>query len=255
MASAVLETINGFLGNRARFTDGVFKFTNLDSRVQKHLARVYSTLGVAMAIAALGCYAHIAYGVGGVATQLVSLGSLMGLAFLNANDPHTLYQRYGCLAAFSFCSGAALGPITNLALILNPGVILSAFLSTCAVFTCFTVSALITQRRTYMFLGGYLASAVMAFMVLRLSAWLTGSLNSTAVFNLELYGGLLMFSAYILYDTQLIVEKAHAGDFDHVRHALDLLVDVLAVFVRILVVLLKRAEDKRREEERKKRRS
>ena len=58
-----------------------------------------------------------------------------------------------------------------------------------------------------------------------------------------------------LCSPQLIVEKASAGDFDHVRHALDLLVDVIAIFVRILVILMKRAEDENRKEERRKKRN
>ena len=36
-----------------------------------------------------------------------------------------------------------------------------------------------------------------------------------------------MFSGYVLFDTQLIVEKAYAGQMDHVRHALDLLIDLV----------------------------
>ena len=34
---------------------------------------------------------------------------------------------------------------------------------------------------------------------------------------------------------QLIIERAYAGDKDHVKHALDLFVDFAAIFVRILV--------------------
>ena len=55
--------------------------------------------------------------------------------------------------------------------------------------------------------------------------------------------------------TQLIVERCSAGESDVVRHALDLLVDVLAVFVRVLVIMLKRAEEEqRRERERSRKR-
>lgn len=50
---------------------------------------------------------------------------------------------------------------------------------------------------------------------------------------------------------QLIVERASAGDMDHVKHALDLFVDAVAILVRVLVILMKNAEKK--EQKRKRR--
>jgi hypothetical protein len=47
-----------------------------------------------------------------------------------------------------------------MALCMARSVVLTAFLSTTAVFVCFTLSALMTQRRAYLYLGGYLSSAV-----------------------------------------------------------------------------------------------
>lgn len=52
--------------------------------------------------------------------------------------------------------------------------------------------------------------------------------------------------------TQMIVERASAGDMDPVRHALDLLVDLLALFVRILVIVM-RNQAKRDEQEQRRR--
>ena len=43
--------------------------------------------------------------------------------------------------------------------------------------------------------------------------------------------------ANALYWVQLIIERAYAGEKDHVKHALDLFVDFAAIFVRILVRL------------------
>jgi hypothetical protein len=52
-----------------------------------------------------------------------------------------------------------------------------------------------------MYLGGYLGSAIMALLALRFGSYLFG--GRSMVYGLELYGGLMIFSAYILYDTQV----------------------------------------------------
>lgn len=55
---------------------------------------------------------------------------------------------------------------------------------------------------------------------------------------LQLYFGLLVFVGYIVVDTQDIIEKAHYGDLDYVKHALTLFVDFVGVFVRILIIMV-----------------
>ncbi len=74
------------------------------------------------------------------------------------------------------------------------------------------------------------AQAVSLFAVMRLGTWVFG--GRAMVFQAELYGGLLVFLGYVLLDTQVIIEKAYAGQKDHVRAALDLFVDFAAIFVR-----------------------
>jgi FtsH-binding integral membrane protein len=69
---------------------------------------------------------------------------------------------------------------------------------------------------------------------------------------LQLYFGLLVFVGYMVVDTQDIIEKAHMGDMDYVKHALTLFTDFVAVFVRILIIMLKNTSDKN--EKKKKRR-
>ncbi|MEJ1872745.1 Bax inhibitor-1 family protein, partial [Escherichia coli] len=76
--------------------------------------------------------------------------------------------------------------------------------------------------------------------------------GSVALFKFELYFGLLVFVGYMVVDTQDIIEKAHLGDLDYVKHALTLFTDFIAVFVRILIIMLKNSAE--REEKKKKRR-
>ena len=60
----------------------------------------------------------------------------------------------------------------------------------------------------------------------------------TLSLSLQLYFGLLVFVGYIVVDTQEIIEKAHFGDLDYVKHALTLFTDFAAVFVRILIIMV-----------------
>lgn len=42
----------------------------------------------------------------------------------------------------------------------------------------------------------------------------------------------------MVVDTQEIIEMAHMGDMDYVKHALTLFTDFIAVFVRILIIMV-----------------
>jgi FtsH-binding integral membrane protein len=83
---------------------------------------------------------------------------------------------------------------------------------------------------------------------MRLASFVFGS--GALLYQAELYGGLAVFSGYVIYDTQVIVERAEAGQTDPLKPALDLLVDFVAIFVRLLVILMRNAEKKRDQESR-----
>lgn len=57
-------------------------------------------------------------------------------------------KRYALLGAFAFAQGATIGPLVELALAISPALLMTATLSTAAIFTCFTLSALFTKRRS-----------------------------------------------------------------------------------------------------------
>lgn len=55
---------------------------------------------------------------------------------------------------------------------------------------------------------------------------------------MQLYFGLLVFVGYVVVDTQEIIERAHFGDLDYVKHALTMFTDLAAIFVRILIIMV-----------------
>eukprot|EP00168_Porphyra_purpurea_P002267 TRINITY_DN1261_c0_g1_i13.p3 TRINITY_DN1261_c0_g1~~TRINITY_DN1261_c0_g1_i13.p3 ORF type:complete len:120 (-),score=56.59 TRINITY_DN1261_c0_g1_i13:149-508(-) len=117
-------------------------------------------------------------------------------------------------------------------------------------FGALSASAVLARRRSYLFLGGGLGAALSALVVVSLaSAWL----RSSAAFGVELWGGLLVFCGFVLYDTQRMIERAHEGDRDAKRHALELFQDLFAMVVRVAVILARNQQRREAEENRRRR--
>ncbi|MBN3294451.1 BI1 inhibitor, partial [Polypterus senegalus] len=92
-------------------------------------------------------------------------------------------------------------------------IIVTAFLGTSVIFACFTLSALYAQRRSYLFLGGTLMSGLSILLLLSMFNMFYGSVM---LFKAHMYLGLLVMCGFVLFDTQLIIEKAEMGDKDYI---------------------------------------
>ncbi|KAG6526227.1 bax inhibitor 1-like [Zingiber officinale] len=114
--------------------------------------------------------------------------------------------------------------------------LITAFVGTAIAFACFSGAALVSKRREYLYLGGLLSSGLSILVWLQFASSLFG--QSAAGFKIE--------------DTQEIIERASRGELDYGKHALTLFTDFLAVFVRILNIMLKNASEKSEDKRRKK---
>ena len=127
-------------------------------------------------------------------------------------------------------------------------IIVKALSSTFVVFSCFTASALLSKDRTYLYLGGFLSSAISTLLWL---SFFNIFMRSESVLNFQLYFGLLVLCGFILYDTQLIVEKAKLGSRDYLVHALTLFTDFFGVFIRLLAIFSKNERSNDRDRRRR----
>jgi len=216
----------------------IFKNTDLSRDIKTHLLKVYLTLVATVVSAAAGSFLHIHYHVGGLLTFFCSLGLLIWLAV-----EHDQTKRFGLLNAFALAQGATIGPLIHLALSLDNGVLLiaQAFVGASLIFGCFSASALLAPRRSYLYLYGALSSALSVLWYLMFFNFFFGS---SFVASVSLYLGLFTFVGFVMFDTQMILEKAYAGDRDFVSHALELFVDMLQLFVRLLIILIKNSKKK-----------
>ena len=70
--------------------------------------------------------------------------------------------------------------------------------------------------------GGLLvlmAAGIGAMFVPVTSAWYP------LLHNVYMYGGLALFTAYVAYDTQKMIDEYELGEDDHLKHAVDLFID------------------------------
>lgn len=123
-------------------------------RVQTHLKNVYTCLLLSIVCAALGAYLPM-IGLFNNPTLAV-VGSIVTSIWLFSLDLNAATQMkcFGLMSATALLTGIYLSPLINLAIAVDPQIIMTAFLLTTMIFVCFTLSALLTKQRTYLYLGG-----------------------------------------------------------------------------------------------------
>eukprot|EP00457_Paulinella_chromatophora_P005263 gb/GEZN01005278.1/.p1 GENE.gb/GEZN01005278.1/~~gb/GEZN01005278.1/.p1 ORF type:complete len:248 (-),score=33.93 gb/GEZN01005278.1/:404-1147(-) len=222
----------------------LLKFTDITPDIQAHLAKVYGTLAAMLAAASLGVIAHLTWGIGGTLSTLACFLMMFIIGF--QPDKQNVPKRIALVAAFGFFKGASIGPLCEMSLFIDPSLILIAFLGTMSVFTCFTLAALLAKRRSMLFLGASLSS-IMFYMCLLSIANIF--IQVPFLYDIQLYLGLIVFCGYVMFDTQLLIERASNGQTDFAWHALELFIDFVAIFVRILIILMKNSQNREKKKE------
>ena len=238
--------------NLERFYRGLTQ--NLETPVRKHLAKVYATFTCAALTAVAGFLAHtlnsiqIRAGIMSGIGMFVSLVCLLATPYDGGKDK---VQRLSLLGSFAFLTGFNLGPLLDMAVTVNPTLVMQALLGTSVVSACFSLSALYAPRAHYLYLGGVLLSLSSILFSLSLMNFF---FCSRFIFEFNLYVGLGVWCTFILYDTQYIVEMARRGDKDYVIHSLLLFIDFVAVFQRLFFILMEKEERKKRKRKRERER-
>ncbi len=207
-------------------------------KVASHLSDVYKAVAATVACAALGALAHLRLGVGSVWWSVALIGLIFGLHG-TPNTPNNASKRSGILLLFGAIEGLVVGPLVESVLDIDPSIVVTALVASVAIFVSFSLAAIYAERRSMLYLGGFLGSAL---SLMCLAGFVNIFARSETIFNIQLYGGLLLFIGYVCFDTQLIIEKASLGSYDVQLHALELFIDLVAIFVRILIILAKNSK-------------
>jgi FtsH-binding integral membrane protein len=242
---------DGFFGtNQNHFNPSYFKnFHDLRPPVKRHLTKVYATLTCMLAATSVGVWLSISgrYDPGPNMSFLLTFGSICGL-FFTYDYPDTSSLRQNLLLTFCVCQGLSLSPLIDYAIDTDPTIIFMAAISTFLVFASFTLCSLFSKRRSHLYLGSILGSAT---FILFGSSILNSYFYFRGFYMLQLYGGLIIFCLYVLYDTQKIIEEANRGNKKVINQALALFTDVIAIFVRIVHILINNKHESERKKSRR----
>jgi len=229
---------------------GLDKFFNtldqkLDKELQGHLKKVYSCLAISLLVAAFGAYVHVFTDILR-ANIFCTFGAIIALLLLYATPDNGRNEklRLGYLFGFAFLTGLSTGPLMDYVLKIDPSIVSTAFFGTCIVFACFTAAAIYAPDRKYLYLGGTLMSLLSTMFWMGLINIFVGS---RFLFQLNLYAGLAVMCGFILYDTQLIMEKKRRGDNDYIWHSVDLFIDFMDIFRRLAIILAQKEERKKKD--------
>jgi len=221
----------------------LLNFDRLEKSVQSHLKNVYSCLSISLLAATAGAYVHMYTSLmqAGLLTMFGSIGLLMALMFTPHNKENT-NKRMGYMGGFAFCSGMSLGPLMEMVIRIDPSIVPTALMGTSLIFICFTMASLLSSDRKFLYMGGMLMSGLSMLMMMSL-----GNLffRSQFMFEVELYLGFAIMCAFVLYDTQLIVEKRRRGDDDFIWHSVDLFIDFIQIFRRLMIILANKENKKK----------
>jgi len=214
----------------------VLKSTSLTPEVQKHLTQVYSTLGATILMCALGCAVHISNGLGhSFLYQILSIGLIFYLA-ATPDNKQSRVPRFSALMVFGFIEGLTLGPLLQIVAVIDPRIIMTAFLGTICIFVCFSASAIFAERRSYFYLSAILTSSLSMLCFMSL---LNTFMRSYVLFQIDLYFGLVLFCGFVIFDTQLVIEKRITGNEDYIWDSIGLFLDFVNIFVRLVIILTK----------------
>ena len=220
---------------------------HIKSKRLSFIRKVYSILSFQLLFTTLACvlcmknstikdYLH---GENGEVLIFISiLLSVVTLIILFCCNFHRKYpQNIVCLSIFTMCMSISLGSITSYydtySVILAGGA--------CALITLtLTIYSVLTKKDFTVF-GGTL----LCFIVILLFMGIMSVFIKNDVYQLVYSGlGALVFSVYIIYDTQLIVggrnRKFQLEPEDYVLGALSLYLDIINLFIYLLNIIGKR---------------
>jgi FtsH-binding integral membrane protein len=168
-------------------------------------------------------------------TGLGALVPLFGLAFTNPRD-HSPALRMGLLGTFAGLSGMSVGPMIAMATAINPMLVPTALGATGLVFGGATMAALFTKSGSFLRFGAPMMGCTLAMAACGIGMFFVPATSALypVLHNVYLYGGLMLGSAFVAYDTQRIIQDYKDGNEDVPMAVANMFINLKMIFTRLL---------------------
>ena len=203
---------------------------SLGVSINKVLKNTYMLLGMTLAFSAVTATLATMIGIGPIASIVLMIVGF-GLLFVvskTANSSQGLFWVF----MFTGVMGASLGNMLNhyLAMANGPALIMQALGTTALIF--FALSAyVLTSRKDFSFMGGFLMAGMIAVIV----AIIANFFLQIPLFQLVISSVVvLIMSGFILFDTSRII---NGGETNYIRATVSLYLNIFNIFVHLLSIL------------------
>ena len=194
------------------------------------LGKTYGMLALCIAAGSIGAYMSMGFAFP-QEHPFMMLFIMIGGIFLVQAVRHMPGINFIALLAFGAITGMAISPLVGMVAAKSGTLVTQAFMTTAVTFISLTAYTFIS-RRDFSFLKGFVWTGLIAMIVLGLSNYF---FFESSILALTLSGvGVLLFSAFILYDTSNIL-RDYPND-EYISAALTLYLDVFLLFQHVLVM-------------------
>lgn len=200
----------------------------------KVLRNTYALLAMTLMFSAVTAGVSMAAGIGHGLGMIFSISALLLIWFAL---PRTANSSAGVVVVFAFTGllGAALGPMLNYYLGMSNGgsIVMQALGGTAVVFLSLSAYVL-TTRKDFSFLGGFLFVGLIVAILSGLALAVAGAFFGVNISGMHLAlsaGIVLLMSGFILFDTSRIV---NGGEANYLMATTSLYLNIYNLFTALL---------------------
>lgn len=170
--------------------------------------------------------------VAGIGGMVVTIGTMMVTRSIPAENK---LAKYAGLAAFNTAIAFSLCPLVAL----GGPLLLRAAAITGGIVGSLSFVAANSPSDKFLSMAGPLSMGLGAVVIASLgAAFFPAASVAPMLHNVSMYGGLVLFSGFVLYDTSKLVTNAkHKQTFDPVNEQFGIYLDIINIFTRIVFML------------------